>query len=189
MGFNEITRQKILIHLLFNQEKLVALINGNRFSICQLIKLIRQIEKQKSHFEIVEQPKRVGNWESCRMKKVKTPAQISRCQHVLAVPTKFKLLYMFDPNEYASSSQCVRLAVSIQNNIIDFISLPLGGKQGLKGLALKIEGSELDNFCHYNSLLSTPLAHWCHTLSNSLKIRGLKWNILVKVGPTQTFRY
>ena len=187
MGFNEITRQKILIHLLFNQEKLVALINGNRFSICQLIKLIRQIEKQKSHFEIVEQPKRVGNWESCRMKKVKTPAQISRCQHVLAVPTKFKLLYMytkFDPNEYASAS----VWLSLYNTTSDFISLPLGGKQGLKGLALKIEGSELDNFCHYNSLLSTPLAYWCHTLSNSLKIRGLNWNILVKVGPTQTFR-
>ena len=41
MSFNEKTRQKILIHLLFSQEKLVALINGNRFSICQLIKLIR----------------------------------------------------------------------------------------------------------------------------------------------------
>ena len=189
MGFNEITRQKILIHLLFNQEKLVALINGNRFSICQLIKLIRQIEKQKLHFEIVEQPKRVGNWESCRMKKVKTPAQISRCQHVLAVPTKFKLLYMytkFDPNEYASAS--VWLSLYIQHNIRLHFFAPWG-KQGLKGLALKIEGSELDNFCHYNSLLSTPLAHWCHTLSNSLKIRGLNWNILVKVGPTQTFRY
>ena len=113
------------------QEKLVALtmINENQFSICQLIKLIRQIEKEKLHFEIVEQPKRVGNWEGCRMKKVKTPAQISRCQHVLAVPTKFKLLYMFDPNEYASSSQCVRLAVSIQHNIIDFISLPLGANR------------------------------------------------------------
>ena len=53
--------------------------------------------------------------------------------------------------------------LSLYNTTSDFISLPLGGKQGLKGLALKIEGSELDNFCHYNSLLSTPLAHWCHT--------------------------
>ena len=69
-------------------------------------------------------------------------------------------------------------AVSIQHNIIDFISLPLGGKQGLKGLALKIEGSELDNFCHYNSLLSTPLAYWCHTLSNSLKISFQIWRTM-----------
>ena len=152
MGFNEITRQKILIHLLFNQEKLVALINGNRFSICQLIKLIRQIEKQKLHFEIVEQPKRVGNWESCRMKKVKTPAQISRCQHVLAVPTKFKLLYMFDPNGPPPNAS-VWLSLYKTTSQTSFLC-PLGQTRTEGAcFALKIEGSELDNFCHYNSLL------------------------------------